>query len=140
MERRRTARELALKLLYQLELAPADATAAEMRRFWEDHYAEADVKDYTSRLVGTVVTRRDDLDKMISNAVENWQLGRIAPLERNLLRMAIAEMLFVADVPPKASLNEAIEIAKVYGSTARSYQFINGVLDNIYRRFCREEK
>jgi len=137
--RRRTARELALKLLYQLELAPAGATAAETQRFWEDHPAEVDVKEFASQLVETVVGRREELDKIIESAVENWQLGRIAPLERSLLRMAIAEMLFIEAIPPKASLDEAIEIAKVYGSTARSYQFVNGVLDNVYRRYGREK-
>jgi N utilization substance protein B len=133
--KRRIARELGLKLLYQLELVRPEAQEATVRAFWEDHPTETDVELFASLLVKTVLDHRQDIDRIIKESVDNWELNRIARVERNLLRLATAEMLYLEDVPPKASINEAIEIAKMYGSTKRSFQFINGVLNNVYRRY-----
>ncbi|MGD8719932.1 MAG: transcription antitermination factor NusB [Candidatus Zixiibacteriota bacterium] len=135
MGKRRIARELGLKLLYQLELVRPEAQEATVRAFWEDHPTETDVELFASLLVKTVLDHRQDIDRIIKESVDNWELNRIARVERNLLRLATAEMLYLEDVPPKASINEAIEIAKMYGSTKRSFQFINGVLNNVYRRY-----
>jgi transcription antitermination factor NusB len=132
--RRRIARELGLKLLYQLELVRPEAYEATARTFWEDHPADTDVELFSSLLVKTVVDNQPTIDNIIKESVDNWELNRIARVERNLLRLATAEMLYLDDVPPKASINEAIEIAKMYGSTKRSFQFVNGVLNNVYRR------
>ncbi len=134
MGRRRIARELGLKLLYQLELVRPEAYEATARTFWEDHPADTDVELFSSLLVKTVVDNQPTIDNIIKESVDNWELNRIARVERNLLRLATAEMLYLDDVPPKASINEAIEIAKMYGSTKRSFQFVNGVLNNVYRR------
>jgi N utilization substance protein B len=133
--KRRIARELGLKLLYQLELVRPEAQESTVRAFWEDHPTETDVELFASLLVKTVLDHRQDIDRIIKESVDNWELNRIARVERNLLRLATAEMLYLEDVPPKASINEAIEIAKMYGSTKRSFQFINGVLNNVYRRY-----
>jgi transcription antitermination factor NusB len=133
--KRRIARELGLKLLYQLELVRTEAYEATVRAFWEDHPADTDVELFASLLVKTVVDNQPAIDNIIKESVDNWELNRIARVERNLLRLATAEMLYLDDVPPKASINEAIEIAKMYGSTKRSFQFVNGVLNNVYRRY-----
>jgi N utilization substance protein B len=133
--KRRIARELGLKLLYQLELVRPEAHEATIRTFWEDHPADTDVELFASLLVKNVIDHQPKIDEIIKESVDNWELDRIARVERNLLRLATAEMLYLDDVPPKASINEAIEIAKMYGSTKRSFQFVNGVLNNVYRRY-----
>ncbi len=135
MGKRRIARELGLKLLYQLELVRPEAHEATIRTFWEDHPADTDVELFASVLVKNVIDHQPKIDEIIKESVDNWELDRIARVERNLLRLATAEMLYLDDVPPKASINEAIEIAKMYGSTKRSFQFVNGVLNNVYRRY-----
>ncbi len=135
MGKRRIARELGLKLLYQLELVRPEAHEATIRTFWEDHPADTDVELFASLLVKNVIDHQPKIDEIIKESVDNWELDRIARVERNLLRLATAEMLYLDDVPPKASINEAIEIAKMYGSTKRSFQFVNGVLNNVYRRY-----
>jgi transcription antitermination factor NusB len=133
--KRRIARELGLKLLYQLELVRPEAREITVRAFWDDHPADTEVELFASLLTKTVLDNQSKIDEVIRESVDNWELNRIARVERNLLRLATAEMLYLDDVPPKASINEAIEIAKMYGSTKRSFQFVNGVLNNVYRRY-----
>ncbi|MCP4228569.1 MAG: transcription antitermination factor NusB [bacterium] len=131
MSRRRKARELALDLLYRLEISSAHPVDDEVRRFWEENPNESDIELFASIIVKAVLDNRERIDELISDAAENWKLHRIAPLELNIIRMATAEMFYIPDVPPKVSLNEAIEIAKKFGSSPKSHQFVNGVLDNI---------
>lgn len=131
MSRRRVARELALDLLYRLGVSSALPVEVEVRRFWEENPNDSDIELFASIIVKVVLDNRERIDELITDASKNWDLKRIAPLELNLIRMATAEMLYIPDVPPKVSLNEAIEIAKTFGSSKKSHQFVNGVLDNI---------
>jgi transcription antitermination factor NusB len=133
--KRRIARELGLKLLYQLELVRPEARETTVKAFWDDHPVDTEVELFASLLIKTVLDHQQKIDDVVKESVDNWELNRIARVERNLLRLATAEMLYLDDVPPKASINEAIEIAKMYGSTKRSFQFVNGVLNNVYRRY-----
>jgi len=133
--KRRIARELGLKLLYQLELVRPEAHETTVKAFWDDHPVDTEIELFASLLIKTVLGHQQKIDDIIKESVDNWELNRIARVERNLLRLAAAEMLYLDDVPPKASINEAIEIAKMYGSTKRSFQFVNGVLNNVYRRY-----
>lgn len=139
MGKRRIARELGLKLLYQLELVRPEARETTVKAFWDDHPVDTEVEIFASLLIKTVLDHQQKIDDVIKESVDNWELNRIARVERNLLRLATAEMLYLDDVPPKASINEAIEIAKMYGSTKRSFQFVNGVLNNVYRRYVINE-
>ena len=139
MGKRRIARELGLKLLYQLELVRPEARETTVKAFWDDHPVDTEVELFASLLLKTVLDHQQKIDDVIKESVDNWELNRIARVERNLLRLATAEMLYLDDVPPKASINEAIEIAKMYGSTKRSFQFVNGVLNNVYRRYVINE-
>ncbi len=139
MGKRRIARELGLKLLYQLELVRPEARETTVKAFWDDHPVDTEVELFASLLIKTVLDHQQKIDDVIKESVDNWELNRIARVERNLLRLATAEMLYLDDVPPKASINEAIEIAKMYGSTKRSFQFVNGVLNNVYRRYVINE-
>jgi len=131
MSRRRKARELALDLLYSLGSSSTEAVDIGVRRFWEDNPNESDIELFASIIVKAVLDNAGRIDELITDASENWELSRIAPLELNLIRIAVAEMLYIPDVPPKVSLNEAIEIAKKFGSSKKSHQFVNGILDSI---------
>jgi transcription antitermination factor NusB len=132
MGKRRTARELAVQLLYQLEVAGEDAEAVK-GLFWDERRVDTDVEFFASLLVKTYEDHPEEVDKAIAGAAENWDFKRIARVDRNILRIAVTELLYLDDIPPKVTLNEAVEIAKKYGSAERSYGFVNGVLDRIMK-------
>jgi N utilization substance protein B len=126
--KRRIVRERVLQILYAYEINSenlmaltnsllAEVTDENDRKFGED-------------LVNKVLINKKNLDEKIQQRVSNWEMGRIALIDKILLRIAICELLYFTDIPPKVSINEAIEIAKIY-STAGSGKFINGVLDAI---------
>lgn len=129
MGKRRRARELALSLLYQLEFHPGRPQEA-MEDFWAQHPSLPEAKEFASSLVLGVRERIDQIDSIIQRFTEHWSLQRIALVERNILRLGIYELLFRDDIPKKVALNEAIEIAKLYGSED-SGKFINGILDRV---------
>jgi len=140
---RRKARELALQALYALEFGTpkVEDVVREMRRLAaeppsEDEdlqalvRAEGDTLDFAERLVRGVMEHRLDIDTLLSECSTNWKVPRMAMVDRNLLRLATYELRWVKDIPPKVTLNEAIEIAKRYG-TSDSGAFINGILDRV---------
>ncbi len=126
--KRRKAREKALQILYALEMN-SDAYADLIDNFYADMDGENEI-EFSRSLVRNVVTHRETLDDYIKQKASNWELERIALIDRLLLRMGIAEILYYPDIPPKVSINEMIEISKVY-STSKSGKFINGILDSI---------
>ncbi|HQR44727.1 MAG TPA: transcription antitermination factor NusB [Thermoanaerobaculia bacterium] len=129
--RRRKARELALQLLYQNDLAATPPE--EMFRQTEEYLlARPDVQEYAARLVTGTLERRDELDEKLSERSEHWRLGRMPAVDRNLLRLALYELLFEPETPAAVVINEAVEIAKKF-STPSSGSFVNGVLDGIRR-------
>lgn len=87
-------------------------------------------REFSTHIVNSVIAHRDELDQKISERVTNWEMDRIALIDRILLRIGIAELFYFPDIPPKVSINEVIEIAKDY-STSNSGKFINGILDAI---------
>lgn len=129
--RRRKARELALQLLFQNDLAATPPE--EIFRHTEEYLsARPDVQEYAARLVLGTVSRRAELDEMLSEQSEHWRLGRMPAVDRNLLRLALYELLFEPETPAAVVINEAVEIAKKF-STPSSGAFVNGVLDGIRR-------
>jgi len=94
--------------------------------------------DFAKFLVDTVIKSKEALDAYILGMIENWELDRITVVDRILLEMAISELLYCPDIPPKVSLNEAIEIAKLF-STEKSWLFINGILDKLLTKFKQED-
>jgi transcription antitermination protein NusB len=131
MGSRRQAREQALQLLYQLDLAPAEPQKV-MRHFWEAEPADPDVVEFVRDLVGAVQNNQDRIDELISKASTNWKLPRMSYVDRNVLRLGVAEFIARDDIPPMVSINEAIELGKKFGTT-ESGAFINGILDRIAR-------
>jgi N utilization substance protein B len=126
---RRRGRQLALQALYQIEVTGDTSTAA--LEFFLHHFeGSAGAKDFARRLITGVVTHHKEIDRLISQSADNWKLSRMAKVDLTIMRMATYEMLFCPDIPMSVSMNEAIEIAKRYGS-GDSAIFINGVLDQV---------
>jgi transcription antitermination protein NusB len=130
--KRRKAREIALQFLYQLEQNGAsDPTPYEVD-FWARRPVDDEAREFASSLVHGAKRHQAEIDKRISESTEHWDLDRLAVVDRNILRLAVYELLFEPGVPGKVAINEAIEIAKKFG-TAESSRFINGVLDRIHK-------
>ncbi|HUF93270.1 MAG TPA: transcription antitermination factor NusB [Candidatus Limnocylindria bacterium] len=132
MGRRRKAREVALQFLYQLDVNGARDPAAFEGEFWSRHPVDAEARAFADTLVRGSMEHQGRIDELIARYAEHWDLDRMAVVDRNILRLAVYELMLDAEVPPKVAINEAIEIAKKFG-TAESGRFINGVLDRIHR-------
>jgi len=129
MGRRRQSREAALKLLYALDITRADVKEV-VRTPWAEALMSDNIRDFTTTLVTGVIRCRDEIDAFIQECSTNWSLERIGLVERNILRFAIYELCFLPDIPPNVTINEAVEVAKKYG-TQEAPAFINGILDRI---------
>lgn len=132
MGKRRKAREVALQFLYQLDLLSAEDPTPHEREFWQRHPVDPDTHLFAESLVRGSKLHQAKIDQLLTQYTEHWDLDRMAVVDRNILRMAVYELLWQPDVPAKAAINEAIEIAKKFGTTESS-RFINGVLDRILR-------
>jgi len=129
MGKRRRAREAALSILYQLEFHPGKLEEL-LRSFWAEGPPTSEVQTFSEELVRGVLEHGEKIDALITKYAEHWSLPRIALVDRNILRLATYELLFRKEIPEKVILNEAIEIAKLYGSED-SGRFVNGILDRI---------
>jgi len=134
--RRRKARELALRMLYQVETNSDDPELA-LTNYCETFPYQQDIIDYARQLLSGIKQYQDMIDTKIVAASEHWRLDRITYVDRNILRVGIYEMLFAPDVPPKVSIDEAIELGKKYGNED-SRVFINGILDKVMREYYGE--
>jgi len=127
MATRREAREWAVQLLFQLDLNPDSADTA-FADFWETRNADAKSRTFVEEIVSGTWGRLDEIDASIRKYAENWAIDRMGVVERNVLRMALFEMYARMDIPPVVTINEAVDLAKYFG-TAESGRFINGILD-----------
>jgi transcription antitermination protein NusB len=133
---RSRCREWALQFLYQVEFSdPPDPAALE--QFWSHFQDEGAPPAYLKELVTGVRSHLEELDALIVRYSEHWRLERMTVVDRNLLRLAIYELLYQPDIPPKVVINEAVEMAKRYGSEA-SGAFVNGILDQVRMSVGRE--
>jgi N utilization substance protein B len=132
MGKRRKAREVALQFLYQLDQTGADDPTPFEDDFWSRHPVDEGARAFAAALVRGAKAQQAKIDAIIAETAEHWDLERMAVVDRNILRMAVYELLCEPTVPGKVAINEAIEIAKKFG-TAESSRFINGVLDRIHR-------
>lgn len=137
MGQRRRSREVALQILYRIDMtdsAPDEAIGLHYELLTPDGDDEVKVahpvRPFAEHLVRGVHLHQTELDRIIVSASSNWRLDRMSLVDRNILRIALFEMLYCPDVPPKVSINEAIDIGKRFGSED-SGAFINGVLDHI---------
>mgnify|MGYP000980535347 CR=1 FL=1 len=132
MRLRSQARECALQVLYQIEIGNVAVDDA-VRDYFEGRSFSDQVKMFTAFLARGVTQHRDRLNEYIRQYARNWELERMAVIDKNILRIGIYEILYVEDIPPKVSINEAVELAKRFGDTD-SPKFVNGILDSVYRK------
>jgi len=137
MHQRRKAREIALQVLYELDVLDIDATEA-IAIFWNYFGAPEESRKFSSHLIEGACDKKEEIDSLISSCSDNWSLARMSRVDRNILRMAVYELLYCPDIPPKVTLNEAIDLGKMYGSE-NSGSFINGILDAVYLKLYKEE-
>ena len=154
MGKRREARERAVQFLFQHDLNPPEDIERALNEFWESQRAaaiaedkakatwgerqelppptadEAETRLFAEPLIRGTLEHRDAIDEHIKKHVKNWDFNRIAAVDRNIMRLAIFEMLHREDIPPVVSINEAVDIAKKF-STHESGKFVNGILDRV---------
>jgi len=123
-------------MLFQIDLTDASPQLV-FDQFWSGQEAKPDEREFAERLVQGVVDQRRDLDRYIVGAADNWRVERMATVDRNILRVAIHELLDDEQTPPPVIIDEAIAVAKRFGS-GESGSFINGVLDSIRRQLDKE--
>lgn len=126
---RRGAREAALQTLYKIDLNKGDIERA-LRDVAEGLGIDDDGRRYADRILYGIRDNAEEIDELISSASEHWSLDRMGVVDRGVLRVAVYELLYSDDVPYKVAIDEAVEIAKLYG-TDESGGFINGVLDSV---------
>ena len=132
MGKRRRAREFALQVLFQQDINH-DNWEDGINLFWEITPADPETIKFTNLLVRGTMEHLEEIDELIKKYTRHWDINRMAVVDRNLLRSSIYELLYFKEIPPKVTINEAIELAKTYG-TEDSARFINGILD----RICKE--
>jgi N utilization substance protein B len=130
--KRRKAREHALQILFQLDIKKEKPSAAVLKRFWAEQQSDEEVRAFAEEIVKGTYKHLAEINKMICQCAKNWSLDRMAIVDRNVLRMAVYEVLYRMDIPTSVTINEAIEIAKKYG-TDESGAFVNGILDSVAR-------
>lgn len=130
--KRRRARECALKMMFQMEFTGMPAPGREFfDRFWKEMPEEGDdVRRFCEIVVMGTAEKISEIDALLKGTAEHWVLERMASVDRNIMRLAAYEILFMRDIPPAVTINEALEIAKKY-STGESAAFINGILDKL---------
>ncbi len=126
---RRRGRELALQVLYQIEIT-GDASSAPLELFWSYFEGNVKAREFARRLVAGVVMHREEIDQLIEQSTDNWKLSRMPKVDLAILRLASYELLFCPDIPLNVSIDEAIEVSKRF-SSEDSATFINGVLDHV---------
>ena len=129
---RRIARESVMQALYAQELN--NETPEDILDLYAKSYNSADDTDYMRLLYFCVIENKTWADEMICKCLENWEYERVAIVDKILLRMGVSEIYHMDDIPPKVSISEMVEIAKVF-STEESSSFVNGILDTIYKNF-----
>lgn len=132
MKVRRRARAAVLQTLYELDFTDHDGRLALNARF-EDRILPDTAQDFALSLVLGVQTYRTYLDSVVGELAPEWPIEQIAAVDRNVLRIAIYELLFEPDIPPKVAINEAVELAKMFGGES-SPRFVNGVLGSLVSR------
>ena len=132
MRKRTKARELALQSIYQFDLR-GDEVGPDVDDLLARATEDAEVLDFARKLIEGTRLKRAEIDKAIEGAARNWEMRRMAAIDRNILRLATYELLYREDIPPLVTINEAIDIAKKF-STKNSGPFVNGILDTIRLR------
>ena len=153
MRKRTRAREFALQVLYELDIAKSQELEEALEDFWadradlaltnpekmalEEDKKEPEIREYAEKLIRGTLEKRDPIDRTIERYTENWEMRRMACVDRNILRLSTYEILHVGEIPVKVAINEAVELAKRYGEEDSS-KFVNGILDRIAKTECKK--
>ena len=132
MRKRSKAREYALIILYQAEMTKRTVHVTSDQFWKEKDRFDATVKEFSDRLILGVEKNFEKIDQKITQYAANWQMKRMAAIDRNILRLGVYELMYASDIPPKVTINEAVELAKRYGDLESS-KFVNGILDKIHK-------
>jgi transcription antitermination factor NusB len=138
MRKRTRARQLTLEVLYQVDLL-GPTSLGEALADMADRAEDPLAGQFAVSLVKGTLEHLSDIDRILREVAQNWDLSRMATVDRNVLRLGAFELLYRDDIPPKVSINEAIELAKAY-STAESGTFVNGILDRVKNAYAPKEK
>jgi N utilization substance protein B len=137
MGTRRKAREVALQVLFQIDVSQVDVDEA-VELFWNNFEAPENVREFSTYLIKGTHSQLLEIDDLIKSCSENWSLDRMSKVDKNILRLAVFELVYCDDIPPKVTINEAIDLGKYYGSE-NSGSFINGILDALYTKLLQED-
>ena len=132
MRKRTHAREFVLKILYQAEITRREINTASDYYWDEIESIDKYIKEFADGLINGIASNLEGIDSKISEYATNWQIKRMAVIDRNVLRLGVFELLYNDDIPPKVTINEAVELAKKYGDMESS-KFVNGILDKIHK-------
>lgn len=133
--RRHHARELAVQFLFQRDFNPDELEPA-LEAFWDQQQVHEESRPFCEEIIRGVEEHRDDIDDQLAQYAINWSLDRMGGVDRNVMRVALFEMLFREDIPPVVSIDEAVNIAKDFGSD-ESGRFVNGILDRAVKELDR---
>ena len=142
-EEKRTTRYICLQLLFASEISNEYKKDDLLDNFFQksseplvENIKKSQI-DYIEKLYKTTISNKDEVDKIIEKKLNNWEMKRVAAIDKVILRMSISEMLYIEEVPPKVSITEGVEIAKVF-STDDSSSFVNGILDAVYNKIYKK--
>ncbi len=137
--KRRKAREYALQILFQLDVRKDKPSVTLFKNFWSEYAPDDEVREFAEEIVKGTYKHLKKINEQIGSCAKNWSLDRMAAVDRNVLRMAVYELLYRMDIPASVTINEAIEIAKKFG-TEESGSFVNGILDSVARLVGKAER
>ncbi len=129
MRKRSKARESVLQILYQIDIT-GDPVESVLNQYWQSKNRNPEVIEFANEIIRGTIEHLSEIDAIISQYSENWEIGNMPIIDRNILRFAIYEILYMDDIPPKVTIDEAVELANNFGAP-NSGKFINGVLDKI---------
>ncbi len=130
MRKRTLSRECALQILYSVDIRKTAPLAEVVNDYWQKSSGDEIVREFSMVLVEGTLKNRKDIDKLITDYTDNWRIERMAVIDRNIIRMATFELIYMEQIPPKVAINEAVDLAKKFGDD-ESGRFVNGVLDKI---------
>ena len=133
MRKRTQSRELALKALYQADIKNCPFSDVLSEFFLSEEIQNQEIRSFCQYLIDGVAQNLKSIDQLICEYATNWEFKRIAIIDRNILRLGIFELKYSSDIPPKVTINEAVELAKKYGDLDSS-KFVNGILDQIHKK------
>jgi N utilization substance protein B len=134
---RRRSREMAMQALYFMDVRKT-YTDEKIARFCDTFQPSKRIKPLFLRLINGVIANMKDIDDTIERFSKNWQISRMSYVDRNIIRIGVFEMIYCPDIPPKVSINEAVDVGKKFG-TEESGSFINGIMDSIHLAIEKEE-